>query len=457
MNAALQSKISPLVLIISTVVSSLAGFLFGYDNIVISGAIGYLARYYQLNSIEVGWAAGCALMGCILGAAAAGSVADRFGLKRALYICAACFAVSSLGVWAAGSFPQYVVWRIVGGIGIGAASIVAPMYIAEIAPARLRGRLVVFYQLGIVLGILAAVWANMLIASAGSDAWNLQHGWRLMFALGALPAILFTIAIAFAQESPRWLMKTGQKSQALQVLSAINGSAVAHTETAAVQSALSEEEGRISELFTGPFRKPLFIGFVLAAFSQASGITSVFSFLPEVFRSAGQGSSDAFFQSVLVGIVNVVFTVIAIWLVDRAGRRSLILGGTVLQTMALASVGLLGFTPGHGFAILIGIMAFVSGHAVGNGAVCWVIISEIFPNKVRGVAMSIATLALWLTAYLANQFFPVMQSRLGFTGTFFFFAIMAFLNFIFVFSVVPETKGYALEEITHMWSKGDRR
>ena len=257
-----------------------------------------------------------------------------------------------------------------------------------------------------------------------------------MFALGALPAILFTIAISFSKESPRWLMKTGQKNQALQVLSAINGSAVAHTEIAAVQSALSEEEGRISELFTGPFRRPLFIGFVLAAFSQASGITSVFSFLPEVFRSAGQGSSDAFFQS---------------------GRRSLILGGTVLQTMALASVGLLGFTPGHGFAILIGIMAFVSGHAVGNGAVCWVIISEIFPNKVRGVAMSIATLALWLTAYLANQFFPVMQSRLGFTGTFFFFATMAFLNFIFVFSVVPETKGYALEEITRMWAKGARR
>jgi MFS transporter, SP family, arabinose:H+ symporter len=423
---------------------------------VISGAIGHLARFYRLEPVAIGWAAGCALVGCLIGSASSGYIADKFGLKRALYACAACFALSSFGVWIAPTFGQYVFWRIVGGVGIGAASIVAPMYIAEVSPAAIRGRLVVFYQLGIVSGILAAVYVNMRIEGAGSPEWAAEHGWRWMFAAGAIPALVFAFTILFSRESPRWLMKTGQESRAREVLVAVNGEQEALEEVQGIREALAEEQGGLKELIAGPFRRALLIGFVLAAFSQTSGITCLLSFLPEIFRSAGQKANDAFFQAVLVGMVNLVLTLVAIWLVDKAGRKTLLLAGTATQTVALAGVGAIYLTKGPGTGILIGIMLFVAGHAIGNGAVCWVIISEIFPTKVRGAAMSIATTALWLSAYLANQFFPVMQRFFGSDGVFFFFCALAALNFVFVLVFVPETKGFSLEEISRLWSQGSR-
>ena len=448
-----MNGISRSVLLISTLVSCLGGFLFGYDNIVISGAIAYLAAHYRLGSAGIGWAAGCALVGCLFGAATAGRVADTFGLRKALYCCAGCFAMSSLGVWLAGSFAQYVTWRIVGGVGIGAASVIAPMYIAEIAPAYIRGRLVVFYQLGIVIGILAAVSVNMLIERAGDAAWNAQYGWRLMFLVAAIPALFFGVMIALSKESPRWLMKAGRENEAERVLAAVSGEEAAKDQVASIRASLVEEQGGIGELFTGRFRTALLIGFLLAALSQTSGITAILSFLPEVFKTAGQNVADSFFQSVLVGAVNVLFTVLAIWLVDKSGRRTLILFGTATQTIALSTIGVLYLTGGLHVGVLAGVMVFVAGHAVGNGAVCWVIISEIFPTKVRGAAMSIATMALWIFAYLANQFFPLMQTHWGSYGTFFFFAALAAVNFVFVLLFVPETKGYSLEEISHIWSK----
>lgn len=440
-------------LIVSTLVSSLGGFLFGYDNIVISGAIGHLAAFFHLQAVSIGWAAGCALVGCLLGSVCSGGSADHFGLKKALYGCAACFALSSAGVWLASTFPQYVFWRIVGGVGIGAASIVAPMYIAEIAPAAIRGRLVVFYQFGIVTGILSAVFVNLLIEKSGNEAWNNAHGWRWMFAAGAVPAALFALAILFAKESPRWLMKVGRVGEADAVLAEVHGPVIAREETLVIRDSLVAEEGGLKELVAGPFRRALLIGFLLAAFSQASGITALLSFLPRVFQTAGEKTVDAFFQSVLVGIVNLAFTAVAIWLVDRAGRKTLILGGTALQTFALLGVGCLYFAKGPGTGILIGVMAFVAGHAIGNGAVCWVIISEIFPTKVRGSAMSIATSAIWIFAYLTNQFFPVLQQSLGSDGTFWVFSGLAAANFFFVLTFVPETKGYSLEDISQMWSR----
>ena len=443
-------------LLLSTVVASLAGFLFGYDNIVVSGAIGYLAAYYRLSTIAVGWAAACALVGCLLGSAVSGSLADKFGLKKALYGCAACFALSSLGVWAAGSFEGYIAFRILGGVGIGAASIVAPMYIAEISPAAVRGRLVILYQLGIVLGILAAVSVNTVIQNAGTAAWNTQTGWRWMFAAAGAPAVLFALAIAFSYESPRWLMKVGREAEAQAVLSLVNGPQAGAEEGAAIRKALSEEKGSWCELSSPAVRPALIMGFILAAFSQTSGITALLSFLPEIFKSAGQKSSDAFFQSILVGIVNLVFTLLAIVLVDRAGRKTLILTGTAIQAIALAFAGAFYSTGSHGLAVLLGVMLFVAGHAIGNGAVCWVIISEIFPNKIRGAAMSIAITAIWIFAYLANQFFPFMQERLQPSGTFFFFASMAALNFLYVLTAVPETRGYSLEEIGQIWSKAGK-
>ena len=432
-------------------VSTLAGLLFGYDNIVISGAIGYLRNLFHLDAAGVGWAAGCALIGCVVGCAGAGTVADFLGRKKGLALCAVCFTLSSCGMLFAGSLNQFVGWRLLGGLGIGAASVIAPNYIAEIAPTRVRGRCVTLYQMGIVVGILAAVFVNMLIQRMGDEAWNTAMGWRWMFFAGIVPAQLFGLMIIPAVESPRWLMKEDRREQALHVLTEINGPDVARGEANQIEETLSLEEGRFSELFT-TFRRPLLLGIMLAALQQVSGITPLFSFLPEIFRSAGAATGDAFQQSVAVSVINLLFTFVALWLIDRAGRKTLILAGTTLQFLSFAAVGWLYYVHGSGLAILIFVMSFVAGHALGNGVACWVIISEIYPTKVRGRAMSIATTALWLVGYLGNQLFPLMQKNLGSDGTFWCFSGGALLTIILVGLQVPETKGRSLEEITEIWA-----
>jgi SP family arabinose:H+ symporter-like MFS transporter len=439
-------------LAIALAVSTLGGLLFGYDNIVISGAIGYLRNLFHLDAAGVGWAAGCALIGCVVGCAGAGTVADFLGRKKGLALCAVCFTLSSCGMLFAGSLNQFVGWRLLGGLGIGAASVIAPNYIAEIAPTRVRGRCVTLYQMGIVVGILAAVFVNMLIQRMGDDAWNTATGWRWMFFAGIVPALLFGLMIIPAVESPRWLMKEGRRERALRVLTEINGAVVARSEAHQIEETLSLEEGRFSELFT-TFRRPLLLGIMLAALQQVSGITPLFSFLPEIFRSAGAATGDAFRQSVMVSVINLLFTFVALWLIDRAGRKTLILAGTSLQCLSFAAVGWLYYVHGSGLAILIFVMSFVAGHAVGNGVACWVIISEIYPTKVRGRAMSIATTALWLIGYLGNQLFPVMQKNLGSDGTFWCFSGGALLTIILVGLLVPETKGRSLEEITELWAQ----
>jgi len=419
---------------------------------VISGAIGYLSQLFHLDAAGVGWAAGCALVGCIVGCASAGAVADYLGKKKGLALCAVCFALSSGGMLFASSLHQFVVWRLIGGVGIGAASVISPNYIAEIAPARVRGRCVTLYQLGIVVGILAAVFVNMLIQRMGDEAWNIASGWRWMFFAGIAPAILFGLMILPAVESPRWLMKVGRRDQAIGVLTEINGSEVAKQEAAEIENSLATEEGHISELFT-TFRRPLLLGIMLAGLQQVSGITPLFSFLPEIFRAAGTATSDAFFQSVLVSLVNLSFTLFALWLVDRAGRKTLILAGTVVQFISFLLVGWFYHVHGSGLAVLIFVMSFVAGHAFGNGVACWVIISEIYPTKVRGRGMSIATTALWLVGYMGNQMFPVMQKHLGSDGTFWCFSAGALLTVGLVGWLVPETKGRSLEEITQFWTR----
>jgi len=438
--------------VIAASVSTLGGFLFGYDNIVISGAIGYLSRLFGLDAPGVGWAAGCALVGCIAGCAAAGTVADYLGKKKGLALCALCFALSSLGMLFAANLHQFVLWRLIGGVGIGAASVICPNYIAEIAPTRVRGRCVTLYQLGIVVGILAAVFVNMLIQRLGDEAWNVSNGWRWMFVAGVVPAICFGAMILPAVESPRWLMKMGRREQAIEVLVKINGPDVAGREAAEIENSLISEEGHISELFTS-FRRPLLLGIMLAGLQQISGITPLFSFLPEIFRAAGTATSDAFFQSVLVSLINLFFTLFALWLVDRAGRRTLILAGTAVQFVSLAMIGWFYHIHGSGLAVLIFVMSFVAGHAFGNGVACWVIISEIYPTKVRGRGMSIATTALWIVGYLGNQMFPILQKQFGSDGTFWLFSAGALLTIVLVGWLVPETKGRSLEEITKFWTE----
>ena len=439
-------------LFIAASVATLGGFLFGYDNIVISGAIGYLGQLFHLDAAGVGWAAGCALVGCIAGCALAGTGADYLGKKKGLALCALCFALSSVGMLFAADLHQFVLWRLIGGVGIGAASVISPNYIAEIAPTRVRGRCVTLYQLGIVVGILAAVFVNMLIQRMGDEAWNISIGWRWMFLAGVVPAVLFGLMILPAVESPRWLMKMGRRDQAIGVLTEINGSDAARREAAEIENSLASEEGHISELFT-TFRRPLLLGIMLAGLQQISGVTPLFSFLPEIFRAAGTATSDAFFQSVLVSLINLLFTLFALWLVDRAGRKTLILAGTSLQFVSLALVGWLYHVHGSGLAVLVFVMSFVAGHAFGNGVACWVIISEIYPTKVRGRGMSIATTALWLVGYLGNQLFPIMQKHLGSDGTFWLFSAGALLTIVLVGWLVPETKGRSLEEITKLWTE----
>jgi SP family arabinose:H+ symporter-like MFS transporter len=439
-------------LVIAASVATLGGFLFGYDNIVISGAIGFLSQLFQLDAAGIGWAAGCALIGCIAGCVAAGTVADYLGKKKGLALCALCFTLSSVGMIFASDLHQFVLWRLIGGVGIGAASVISPNYIAEIAPTRVRGRCVTLYQLGIVVGILAAVFVNMLIQRMGDEAWNTSTGWRWMFLAGVVPAMLFGLMILPAVESPRWLMKMGRRDQAIEVLAKINGADVARSEAAEIENSLAIEEGHISELFT-TFRRPLLLGIMLAGLQQISGITPLFSFLPEIFRAAGTATSDAFSQSVLVSLINLLFTLFALWLVDRAGRKTLILAGTTVQFISFVLVGWFYHIHGSGLAVLIFVMSFVAGHAFGNGVACWVIISEIYPTKVRGRGMSIATTALWLVGYLGNQLFPIMQKRLGSDGTFWLFSGGALLTVVLVAWLVPETKGRSLEEITKLWTE----
>jgi SP family arabinose:H+ symporter-like MFS transporter len=422
---------------------------------VISGAIGYLGKLFHLDAAGVGWAAGCALVGCIAGCAAAGTVADYLGKKKGLALCALCFAFSSIGMLFAADLHQFVLWRLIGGVGIGAASVISPNYIAEIAPTRIRGRCVTLYQLGIVVGILAAVFVNMLIQRLGDEAWNISTGWRWMFLAGVVPAILFGLMILPAVESPRWLMKMARRDQAIDILSKINGADAALRQAAEIENSLATEEGHISELFT-TFRRPLLLGIMLAGLQQISGITPLFSFLPEIFRAAGTSTSDAFFQSVLVSLINLLFTLFALWLVDRAGRKTLILAGTTLQFVSFALVGWFYHMHGSGLAVLIFVMSFVAGHAFGNGVACWVIISEIYPTKVRGRGMSIATTALWLVGYLGNQSFPIMQKHLGSDDTFWLFSAGALLTVILVAWLIPETKGRSLEEITAFWTEKRR-
>jgi SP family arabinose:H+ symporter-like MFS transporter len=442
--------------VIAASVSTLGGLLFGYDNIVISGAIGYLGQLFHLDAAGIGWAAGCALIGCIGGCAMAGTVADYLGKKKGLALCAVCFALSSGGIFFADNLNQFVVWRLIGGLGIGAASVISPNYIAEIAPTRVRGRCVTLYQLGIVVGILAAVFVNMLIQRTGGETWNVNVGWRWMFLAGIVPALVFGAMILPAVESPRWLMKMGRREQATRVLAELNGAEAALGEAAEIENSLASEEGHISELFT-VFRRPLLLGIMLAGLQQISGITPLFSFLPQIFRAAGTASGDAFFQSVLVGLVNLLFTLFALWLVDRAGRKTLILVGTTLQFISLALVGWFYHVHGSGLAVLIFVMSFVAGHAFGNGVACWVIISEIYPTKVRGRGMSIATTALWLVGYLGNQLFPIMQKTLGSDGTFWCFSAGALVTIVLVGLLIPETKGRSLEEITKFWTSQQQR
>ena len=442
------------VLLVS-MVAALGGLLFGYDTAVISGSIGYVVAHFELSPHQEGWAAGSALIGCIIGALVAGTLSDAIGRRRVLIVSAVLFGISAVFSAVPQSLGQLAAARIIGGIGVGAASLLSPLYIAEIAPARIRGRLVSVNQFAIVFGMLVVYFVNAYIArlgeTIGGEAWNIAYGWRWMFGSETLPAVIFLVLLFFVPESPRWLIKRGQTDKARAILNSVGGARHADTAVADIEATLRQERGSILELFEPGFRIALVIGIVLAVLQQITGINVVLYYAPRIFQSAGLGAVDAIGETVFVGIINILFTVVAILVVDRLGRKPLLLlasAGMGISLFLLGGVFELGRFEGR--LVLIFVLTYVASFAVAMGPVVWVVMSEIFPTRVRGAAMSIATVLLWATNYVVSQSFPWMLDT--FAGrSFFFFGIMCVIAFVFVAAVLPETKGKSLEDIERYW------
>ena len=449
-----RSQLDLRYILLISLVAAFGGFLFGYDTAVVSGAIGFLARYFSLSAELTGWAASSLLVGCMAGAMVAGPLGDRIGRKRSLILCAVLFAGSSVASALPDTLGMFAWSRFAGGIAIGAASMLSPLYIAEISPEKIRGTLVALYQLAIVVGILVVFFVNLQIQRLGDETWNTEIGWRWMFASLALPSVLFGLFMAVVPESPRWLMKMGRRNEARSILERVSGPADAEREIGQIEEALQQEEGKWSELFTSGYRRALVIGTVLAMFSQFSGINAIMYFAPEIFRAAGSGRDDAFMQTVTVGVVNLAFTFVAIWLVDRAGRKPLLIVGTSVQVVSLFSVGLMFDRSSHGALLLLSILAFVAAFACSTGPITWIMNSEIFPTKLRGRAMSIAVVFLWFCDFLVTQTFPMLRESVGPARTFWFYAFCSLLSTIFIVAMVPETKGRTLEEIEASWRGG---
>jgi len=438
---------------------ALGGLLFGYDWVVIGGAKPFYERYFQLNSPAIeGWAMSCALIGCLIGAVSSGGLSSRFGRKRLLTLSAFVFAVSSLGTGFAGEFAAFVAWRMLGGYAIGLASGISPMYIAEISPAHLRGRLVSLNQLAIVFGILLAQVVNWLIARPvpiGSTAqqivisWNGQWGWRWMFAATAAPSLLFLAATFLVPESPRWLAAKGRDRQALHVLERLGGSAYAAHVLREFKSASAAQPklSLLRELAAPGVTKALVLGVVLAVLQQWCGINVIFNYAQEIFAAAGYQVSDILFNIVVTGAVNVVFTLIALAAIDRFGRRFLLLTGVSGLVVIYSLLGTLYHLHIQGKPMLVLVLAAIACYAMSLAPATWVVISEIFPNRIRSGAMSIAITALWTACFLLTYTFPLLNAWLGAAGTFWTYGVICLAGFLFLFFRLPETKGKTLEQI----------
>ncbi len=433
-------------------VAALGGLLFGYDTAVINGAISPLTEYFDLSEAMKGWAAASGLVGCVLGALVAGALSDWLGRKRVLLLCAVFFAVSAVGSAVPDRLHVFILARILGGMGVGAASIISPVYIAEIAPARIRGRLVTVYQLAIVIGIMLIFFVNAGIADLGTETWNVQYGWRWMFASETLPAGLFFVLLLAVPESPRWLTRADRESEAMTILERVNGPELAAEEMEEIKRAIRQEQGSLGELFQPGLRVALVIGVTLAMLSQLTGINVIMYYATDIFQHAGFDSNVSYWTNTTVGVVNFSATFIAIWLIDRAGRRFLLLLGNAGMSICLFMVGLLFYlNMQDGLTTLVFILLFVTFFALSMGPVTWVVLSEIFPNRIRGTATSIATVALWTTNLVVTQMFPILRKQMGSAMTFWVFMIMCLFAFFFVLAIVPETKGKTLEEIEQSW------
>jgi sugar porter (SP) family MFS transporter len=440
-------------------VAALGGLLFGYDWVVIGGAKPFFERFFELTSASAkGWANSCALIGCLFGAMAAGALSDRFGRKRLLTASALVFIVTSIGNGLAPTFTVFVAWRMLGGTAIGLASNLSPMYIAEIAPARMRGRLVSLNQLTIVIGILLAQFINWALVRglpAGADdafiraSWYGRVGWRWMFALTAIPALFFFLGTLIVPESPRWLAKNGRRERARRVLARIGGTAHADAELADIEATLVNETAKVDfrALLEPRLRRVLILGVGLAVFQQWCGINVIFNYAEEIFRAAGYDISSVLGNIAWTGSVNLVFTFVAIGVVDRRGRRPLMLFGAAGLAGIYTLMGA-GYAFGlKGLPMLILVLAAIACYGMSLAPITWVIISEIFPNRIRGAAVAVATTSLWAACFLLTYSFPILNKALGSSGSFGLYALVCVAGFFFIKFRLPETKGRTLEEI----------
>jgi SP family xylose:H+ symportor-like MFS transporter len=451
-----------------TLVATLGGLLFGYDTAVISGAVDSLKVFFHLNpetfgdisSFYLGATVSSALIGCIIGSAISGIFASNIGRKKSLFIAAILFFLSSVGAshpealffhHGDGSFPVLIafnLYRIVGGIGVGLASAICPMYIAEIAPANIRGKLVSWNQFAIIFGMLVVYFVNYFITNGKSSEWIDATGWRYMFASNAVPAALFGLLLAFVPETPRYLALAGQEQKALHILSKINGSTAAGEILADIKNSAHE---KVEKLLTYGW-KVLIIGILLSVFQQACGINVVLYYAPTIFKGLGFGANAAMYQTVIMGVVNLAFTLVAILTVDKFGRKPLLIIGSLGMAVGMFAIGILAFYKVIGVSTLIFIVLFTASFMMSWGPICWVLISEIFPNTIRGKAIAIAVAAQWIANFAVSATFPVLTS-ISVTFTYCLYGVMSFISFIFVWKMVPETKGKTLEEMTHLWKK----
>lgn len=439
-------------------VAALGGLLFGYDTGVINGSLQFVQVKFELSPAMKGFAASSALIACIFGAGFAGTLSDYLGRKKVLILSAILFLISAIGTALAPSLLQFVIFRFIGGLGVGAASMTSPMYIAEISPARIRGRMVSVNQFAIVFGMLLVYFVNYFIARQGAQAWNIQAGWRWMFGSESIPATLFLFLTLLVPESPRWLTKKGGKDKALSILARVDGTKYAREEMASIEETIAHESGELSQLFRPGMKLVLAIGVILAVLQQVTGINVFLYFGSDVFGKLGGETIDvALLEQVVVGATNLAFTIIAIWTVDKLGRKPLMIIGSSGMGVSLFAMGFAGVYQARGLWLLFFVLGYIACFALSVGPVVWVILSEIFPTKIRGRAMGIATICLWSANTVVSQTFPMMDENKflidifhhGFP--FFVYGTMCIVLIVFMWRFVPETKGKSLEEIEKMW------
>ena len=432
-------------LLIFSTAAALGGLLFGFDTGVISGAIHFIKIEFNLNAYQEGFAVSNLMIACVIGALLAGPIADWTGRKKVLILCAVLFTVSAILSALPRSFTELVIARFIGGMGVGMASVVSPMYIAEISPAKIRGRLVALNQLAIVVGILLSYLSNWLLVDTGIN------NWRYMLVAEILPAITFLVGLFFIPESPRWLTKEGLEKEALDVLNVVAGTANADHELQEVKKSLVEKRTSLKELLHPSLRRVLIVGILFSLFAHITGIDTIIYYGPIIFLESGFKTDSALLASVMIGITNLIFTFVGMAMIDKAGRKFLLLVGLAGMGISMTLVGLCMQSDMISAKwTLLWIMTYIASFAMSIGVVIWVYLSEIYPTRVRGQALSVATMVLWLGNVILTQLFPVMMERFG-GGTFYIFSFICLLAFIFTWTMVKETKGVSLEEIEEMW------